>query len=255
MLAPSVSGSLSSESVSFIMLGPRPRDSGLVCVVGWLGAAAVRYWLPRRALPAAVSGPEFHGTPCGLVPDRAGGPLNSPGPILEETKGSCERPRPRTRLSCQDGSKANRRRDPARLREHVATFFIVVQRLRAKYRKVAWFAGNVVCAEFIGTMKVLFPEAKFAVVNHASFSADRHKRAYFASAEFDLIALARLTGTCTAAEFFDIDQARGPCLMRSGSSGSKSNCAWEVTICFLFVPFGFLIVVTSPDLHGLARVE
>ena len=29
----------------------------------------------------------------------------------------------------------------------------------------------------------------------------------------------------------------------------------EVTISFLFVPFGFLIVVTSPDLHGLARVE
>ena len=45
----------------------------------------------------------------------------------------------------QDGSKANRRRDPARLPEHVATFFVVVQRLRAKYRKVAWFAENVVC--------------------------------------------------------------------------------------------------------------
>ena len=72
-----------------------------------------------------------------------------------------------TRLPCQDGSKANRRPNPARLREHVATFFIVVQRLRAKYRKVTWFAENVVCTEFVGTMKVLFPEAKFAVVNHA----------------------------------------------------------------------------------------
>ena len=41
-------------------------------------------------------------------------------------------------LPCQDGSKANRRPHPARLREHVATFFIVVQRLRAKYRKVTW---------------------------------------------------------------------------------------------------------------------
>ena len=39
-------------------------------------------------------------------------------------------------LPCQDGSKANRRPHPARLREHVATFFIVVQRLRLKYRKV-----------------------------------------------------------------------------------------------------------------------
>ena len=74
----------------------------------------------------------------------------------------------------------------ARLREHVATFFIVVQRLRAKYRKVTWFAENVVCTEFVDTMKVLFPEAEFAVVNHASFSAEKRKRAYFASAEFDL---------------------------------------------------------------------
>ena len=61
-------------------------------------------------------------------------------------------------LPCQDGSKANRRPHPARLREHVATFFMVVQRMRAQYRKVAWFAENVACAEFVGTMKVLFPE-------------------------------------------------------------------------------------------------
>ena len=63
-------------------------------------------------------------------------------------------------LPCQDGSKANRRPHPARLREHVATFFIVVQRMRAKSRKVTWFAENVVCAEFVDTMKVLFPEAE-----------------------------------------------------------------------------------------------
>ena len=56
-------------------------------------------------------------------------------------------------------------------------------------------------------MKVLFPEAEFAVVNHASFSAEKRKRAYFTSAEFDLTALARLTGTCTVAEFFDIDHS------------------------------------------------
>jgi len=80
-------------------------------------------------------------------------------------------------LPCQDGSKANRRRKLAQLREHVATFFIVIQRLRAKYRKVTWFAGNVVCSEFADAMKALFPEANYAVVNHASFSAERRKRA------------------------------------------------------------------------------
>ena len=42
-------------------------------------------------------------------------------------------------LPCQDGSKANSRRKPAQLREHVATFFIFIQRLQAKYRKVTWF--------------------------------------------------------------------------------------------------------------------
>ena len=83
-----------------------------------------------------------------------------------------------TGLPWQDGSKANRRRNPARLREHFTTFFIVEQRLSAKYRKVTWFAENVVCAEFIDTLKVLFPEAKYEVVNHASFSAERRKRAY-----------------------------------------------------------------------------
>ena len=63
----------------------------------------------------------------------------------------------------------------ARTRRHV---FIVVKRLRAKYRNVAWFAENVVCAEFADTMKVLFPEAnKFALVNHSSFSAENRKRA------------------------------------------------------------------------------
>ena len=52
-------------------------------------------------------------------------------------------------LPCQDGSKANRRRKPAQLREHVATFFILIQRLQSKYRKVTWFAENVVCPEFV----------------------------------------------------------------------------------------------------------
>ena len=130
-------------------------------------------------------------------------------------------------LPCQDGSKANRRRKPAQLREHVATFFILIQRLQAKYRKVTWFAENVVCPEFVDAMKALFPEANCALVNHASFSAERRKRAYFASPEFDLTALSRLTGGCTVAEFFDIDQGCGPYVMRSGSSGCKSNCEWH----------------------------
>ena len=130
-------------------------------------------------------------------------------------------------LPCQDGSKANRRRKPNQLREHVATFFILIQRLQAKYRKVTWFAENVVCAEFVDAMKALFPEANCALVNHDTFSAERRKRAYFASPEFDLTALSRLTGGCTVAEFFDIDQGCGPYVMRSGSSGCKSNCEWH----------------------------
>ena len=92
-------------------------------------------------------------------------------------------------LPCQDGSKANRWRKPTQLREHVATFFISIQRLRSKYRKVAWFAENVVCPEFVDAMKALFPEANCALVNHASFSAERRKRACFATQDFDLTAL------------------------------------------------------------------
>ena len=64
-------------------------------------------------------------------------------------------------------------------------------------------------------------------MNHASFSAKRRKRAHFATPEFDLTALSRLTGGCTVADFFDIDQGRGPYVMRSGSSGCKSNCEWR----------------------------
>ena len=130
-------------------------------------------------------------------------------------------------LPCQDGSKANRRRKPAQLREHVATFFIFIQRLQAKYCKVTWFAENVVCSEFVEAMKALFPEATFLMVNHASCSAENRKRAYFATHQFDLAAMSRLAGSCTVAEFFDIDQDRGPYAMRSGSSGYKSNCEWH----------------------------
>ena len=59
-------------------------------------------------------------------------------------------------LPCQDGSKANRRGDPARLREHVATFFIVVQRLCAKYRKVAWLLGPSPTPEAAFPPEVIF---------------------------------------------------------------------------------------------------
>ena len=130
-------------------------------------------------------------------------------------------------LPCQDGSNVNHRRKPAQLREHVATFFIFIQRLQAKNRRVTWFAGNVACPEFVEAMKALFPEATFVMLNHASFSAEKRKRAYFATHQFDLAALERLTGSYTVAEFFDIDQERGPCAMRSGSSGCKSNCEWN----------------------------
>ena len=137
-------------------------------------------------------------------------------------------------LPCQDGSKVNFRRKPAQLREHVATFFILIQRLQSKYRKVTWFAENVVCPEFVDAMKALFPEANCAVVNHASFSAERRKRAYFATQEFDLTALSRLTGSCTVAEFFDIDQRCGPYAMRSGASGCKSNYLHQL-VCRIVV--------------------
>ena len=126
-----------------------------------------------------------------------------------------------------DGSKVNHRRKLAQLREHVATFFILIRRLQAKYRKVTWFAENVACPEFVEEMKALFPEASFVMLSHASFSAEKRKRAYFATHQFDLTALERLTGGCTVAEFFDIDQDRGPYTMRSGSSGCKSNCEWH----------------------------
>ena len=106
-------------------------------------------------------------------------------------------------LPCQDGSKVNHRRKPAQLREHVATFFIFIQRLQAKYHKVAWFAENVACPEFVEATKALFPGATFVMLNHASFSAEKRKRAYFATHQFDLAALERLTGNCTVAEFFD----------------------------------------------------
>ena len=130
-------------------------------------------------------------------------------------------------LPCQDGSKANSWRKPAHRREYVATFFIFIQGLQAKYRKVAWFAESVVCSEFVGAVKAPFPEATCALVHHASVSTERRKRAYFATHQFDLTALRRLTGSCTVAEFFDIDQGRGLYAMRSGSSGCKSNCEWH----------------------------
>ena len=40
-------------------------------------------------------------------------------------------------LPCNDGSKANPRRDPPKLLEHVATFFFVVRRLQERFAKVA----------------------------------------------------------------------------------------------------------------------
>ena len=93
-------------------------------------------------------------------------------------------------LPWRDGNeKVNHRRKPAQLREHAATFFIFIRRLQAKSRKVTWFAENVACPAFVEAMKALFPEATFVMLNHASFSAEKRKRAYFATHEFDLTAL------------------------------------------------------------------
>ena len=83
------------------------------------------------------------------------------------------------------------------------------------------------CSEFVEARKALFPEATFLMVNHTFFSAENRKRAYFATHQFDLTALRRLTGSYTAAEFFDIKQDRDPYVMRSGSSGCESNCEWH----------------------------
>ena len=95
-------------------------------------------------------------------------------------------------LPCNDGSGANPRRDPSRLMEHVATFFLVIQRMRARFGKVTWFAENVPCGAFMTTMKALFPECAHEVVDSANFSGEQRKRAYFSSPEFDLTKLKTL---------------------------------------------------------------
>ena len=75
-------------------------------------------------------------------------------------------------LPCNDGSKANPRRDPSKLLEHVATFFFVVRRLRERFAKVAWFAENVVCEPFVATMKALVPGSVHEAINSAQFTAN-----------------------------------------------------------------------------------
>lgn len=105
--------------------------------------------------------------------------------------------------------------------EHVATFFLVIQRMRARFGKVAWFAENVPCGAFMTTMKALFPECAHEVVDSANFSGEHRKRAYFSSPEFDLTKLKSLTGGCTVEEWFHLDPAVGPYEMRSDTSGSK----------------------------------
>jgi len=52
----------------------------------------------------------------------------------------------------------------------------------------------VACPEFVNTMKALFREATFVMLNHASFSAEKRKRAYFATHQFDQTVLERRTG-------------------------------------------------------------
>ena len=130
-------------------------------------------------------------------------------------------------LPCNDGSAANPRRDPSRLMEHVATFFLVIQRMRARFGKVTWFAENVPVGAFITTMKALFPECAHEVVDSANFSGEHRNRAYFSSPEFDLTKLQSLTGGCTVEEWFHLDPAAGPYEMRSGTSGSKATARWH----------------------------
>ena len=130
-------------------------------------------------------------------------------------------------LPCNDGSKVIPRRDENnRLIEHVATFFIIVQRMRSSFEKVAWFVEDVNCLAFVMSMKGLFPGAAHVVVDSARFTPERWVRAYFASPEFDLDALLQLDGGCTVEKWLQLDSKKGPCEMRSGSSGSKANCTW-----------------------------
>ena len=129
-------------------------------------------------------------------------------------------------LPCNDGSKVNPRRDENRLIEHVATFFIIVQRMRSSFEKVTWFVEDVNCSAFVMAMKGLFPGAAHVVVDSARFTPERRVRAYFASPEFDLDALLQLDGGCTVEKWLQLDSKNGPYEMRSGSSGSKANCTW-----------------------------
>ena len=74
-------------------------------------------------------------------------------------------------LPCNDESKANLRRDPSKLLEHVATFFFDVRRLQERFAKVTWFAENVVCESFVATMKALFPDSVHEVIDCGRITA------------------------------------------------------------------------------------
>ena len=111
--------------------------------------------------------------------------------------------------------------------EHVATFFFVVRSLQEYFAKVTWFAENVVCEPFVATMKALIPYSVHEVINSGRFTAEQHKRAYFASPEFDLTKLAELDGGCTVEEWFKLDAKNGSYEMRSRSSGTKESTTWN----------------------------
>ena len=130
-------------------------------------------------------------------------------------------------LPCNDGSKANPRRDPSKLLEHVATFFFVVRRLQERFAKVTWFAENVVCEPFVAAMKALFPNSVHEVTDSGWFTAEQRKRAYFASPEFDLTKLTELDEGCTVEEWFKLDAKNGPYEMQSWSSGTKEPTTWH----------------------------
>ena len=87
-------------------------------------------------------------------------------------------------LPCNDGSKANPRRDPPKLRAR-RDVLLRLRRLQERFAKAARFAENVVCELFVATMKALFPDSVHEVIDSGRFTAEHRKRAYFASPEFD----------------------------------------------------------------------
>ena len=107
------------------------------------------------------------------------------------------------------------------------TWHSVARRLQERFAKVTWFAENVVCEPFVATTKALFPDSVHEVIGSGRFTAEQHKRAYFASPGFDFTKLTELDGGCTLEEWFKRDAKNGPYEMRSGSFRIKESTTWH----------------------------